>query len=262
MTNSCALIESLLTSPLLVGDLPNAARLNLQNLIAPVRSVELNFDQKLGHLFEDAFAILLESSPGFELIEQNLQIRESIHSTVGELDFLIREVDGSLTHLELATKFYLAIKTDNGFVFPGPDARDNYDRKIERMLSHQLTLTQRYKDHLPQAYRNADIVVKQLVYGCLFDHIEQTQPSVPKFSNPVCRRGKWLHHSELADHFSSDSQFDIVPKHLWPVPFELFEKIPLEQWQSSRPVDRCLMLRINGNSCPYFIAPDGYPEQS
>jgi len=265
VTTSDAIFQALLVSPLLVGDLPNAARFGRRGLVAPAVPVELNFDQKLGHLYEDALATVLVSSPGIELLEQNLQIQENVHSTVGELDFLIRDADGTLTHLELATKFYLAVKTEHGIAFPGPDARDNYDRKIGRLLSHQLTLTERHKAHLPLAYRDADIMVKQLIYGCLFDHIREAQPrqlSFPEFSNPECRRGRWLHHAELADHFSNDSQFDLIPKHLWPVPIEFLEKIPLEKWQPNMFVDRCVMLRINGHACPYFVAPDEYPKQS
>lgn len=265
MTTSDAIFQSLLVSPLLVGDLPNAARFGRHGLGAPAVPVELNFDQKLGHLYEDALATVLLSSPNIELLEQNLQIQENIHSTVGELDFLIRDANGTLTHLELATKFYLAVKTEHGIAFPGPDARDNYDRKIQRLLSHQLTLTERHKANLPPEYRDADIMVKQLIYGCLFDHISEAQLrqlSFPKFSNPECRRGKWLHLAELADHFSNDSQFDLIPKHLWPVPIEFLEKIPLEKWQPDMFVDRCVMLRINEHACPYFVAPDAYPKQS
>ena len=273
VTPSDAIFQSLLVSPLLVGDLPNAAQFGRRDLVAPTASagsVELNFDQKLGHLYEDALAIVLASSPDIEVVEQNLQIQENIHSTVGELDFLIRDANGTLTHLELATKFYLAVKTEHGIAFPGPDARDNYDRKIQRLLSHQLTLTQRHKANLPTAYQNADIMVKQLIYGCLFDHIgdhisdhtSAAKLSVPEFSNPQCRRGKWLHHAELAEHFSNDSQFYLIPKHLWPVPIEFLEKIPLEKWQPDMFVDRCVMLRVIGHAGPYFVAPDEYPKQS
>lgn len=262
MTISEAIVQSLLVSPLLVGDLPNARQFSRNGLVASAVPVKLDFDQKLGHLYEDALASVFASSPDIEIVEQNLQIQENIHSTVGELDFLIRDASGTLTHLELATKFYLAVKTEHGIAFPGPDARDNYDRKLQRLLSHQLTLTKRHQANLPLAYRDADIRVKQLVYGCLFDHISETKLSAPKFSNPDCRRGKWLRHAELAEHFSNDSQFYLVPKHLWPVPIKFLEKIPLERWQPNTFVDRCIMLHVSGHTCPYFVAPDEYPKQT
>ena len=259
--SSQALIRSLVDSQLLVSDLPQASQFDRRCLIVPDQPVELNFDQKLGHLYEDALALVITSSPGVELVEQNLQIRTDIHTTVGELDFLIRS-GGALTHLELATKFYLALETEDGFVFPGPDARDNYDRKIKRLLSHQLTLVERYKSYLPLAYRDETIEVKQLIYGCLFDHVSQTKQSSSQFCNPNCRRGKWLRHGEMADHFSTDDEFHLIPKHLWPVSIELLENIPLERWQLYDPVKRCKMLRVKGNSIPLFVTPNEYPNQN
>ena len=108
MTPSNALVQSLLVSPLLVGDLPSADRFDRALLRSAGFIGELDFDQKLGHLYEDALASVLVSSPHVDLVEKNLQLQQGKHSTVGELDFLIRAADGLLIHLELATKFYLA----------------------------------------------------------------------------------------------------------------------------------------------------------
>jgi hypothetical protein len=256
------LIRSLLDSPLLVGDLPMAAQFDRRGLSASTDIIELNFDQKLGHIYEDALASLLTSSSDIELVERNLQIRTDIHTTVGELDFLIRRSGGTLTHVELATKFYLAIETEDGFAYPGPDARDNYQNKIERLLSHQLTLIERYKSDLPAAYRDETIDVKQLIYGCLFDHIGQTKRGSPPFCSPTCRRGKWLRHGEVPDHFPANSQFNLIPKYFWPVPTERLTNIKLERWYSSEPFERCVMICVEGDSLPYFVTPNEYPNQS
>ena len=263
MTPADALVQSLLISPLLVGDLPNAARFDRALLDAPGLVVgELNFDQKLGHLYEDAMASLLVSSPRVELVEKNLQLQRGKHSTVGELDFLIRAADGLLIHLELATKFYLAVKLGDEVSYPGPDSRDNYDRKIDRLLSHQLTLVKRYKDCLPLEYRDSDIVVRQLIYGCLFDHVSEADLSRPRFCNRDCRRGKWLHRSELAEWFSGETVFEFVPKSLWPVPFNLLEGLALERWDPAAPVERCQMIRVAGQDGAFFVAPDEFPKQT
>ena len=263
MTPADALVQSLLVSPLLVGDLPNAARFDRALLDAPGLVVgELNFDQKLGHLYEDAMASLLVSSPRVELVEKNLQLQRGKHSTVGELDFLIRAADGLLIHLELATKFYLAVKLGDEVSYPGPDSRDNYDRKIDRLLSHQLTLVKRYKDCLPLEYRDSDIVVRQLIYGCLFDHVREADLSRPRFCNRDCRRGKWLHRSELAEWFSGETVFEFVPKSLWPVPFNLLEGLALERWDPAAPVERCQMIRVAGQDGAFFVAPDEFPKQT
>ena len=263
MTPADAIVQSLLVSPPLVGDLPNAARFDRALLDAPGLVVgELNFDQKLGHLYEDAMASLLVSSPRVELVEKNLQLQRGKHSTVGELDFLIRAADGLLIHLELATKFYLAVKLGDEVSYPGPDSRDNYDRKIDRLLSHQLTLVKRYKDCLPLEYRDSDIVVRQLIYGCLFDHVSEADLSRPRFCNRDCRRGKWLHRSELAEWFSGEAVFEFVPKSLWPVPFNLLEGLALERWDPAAPVERCQMIRVAGQDGAFFVAPDEFPKQT
>jgi len=97
---------SLLEGPLLVGDLPEARVFSRKNWLPRVPKTALNLEQKLGHLYEDALALVL----GEDLLEQNLQLRKDIHTTVGELDFLLcSKNDGPLIHLELATKFYLAV---------------------------------------------------------------------------------------------------------------------------------------------------------
>ena len=262
MTPADALVQSLLVSPLLVGDLPNAVQFDRALLESPGFVGQLDFDQKLGHLYEDAMASLLDSSQRVELIEKNLQIQQGKHSTVGELDFLIRMPDGLLIHLELATKFYLAIKTDDGIVYPGPDSRDNYDRKIDRLLSHQLTLVERYNDCLPLEYRDSDIAVRQLIYGCMFDHVGQSDLGRPRFCNPECRRGKWLHRCELAEWFSDSTVFELVPKSLWPVPFELLEELALERWDPAAPVERCQMVRVVGQGRTFFVVPDEFPKQT
>ncbi len=257
-----ALVQSLLVAPLLVGDLPKAAVFNRELLDAAETKVQLDFNQKLGHLYEDALASLLTSSPSIELVEKNLQVQKDKHSTVGELDFLIRMPDGSLNHLELATKFYLAVGTDDGFAYPGPDSRDNYDRKIDRLLSHQLTLVERYKDCLPVGYRDAEIVVTQLIYGCLFEHVGQVESSTPQFCNPQCRRGKWLRYSEVAEWFSEGAVLELVPKCLWPVPFELLDEVMLERWNPTVSIERCQMIRADNQVTAYFVAPDEFPKQT
>lgn len=256
-----ALLRSLLESPLLIDELPEAPSLSRSHLALPNPIPALNLNQKLGHLYEDTLAILLRESTTLDLLEKNLQIRKDIHATVGELDFLLREKStGNLIHLELATKFYLAVDTPDGLTLPGPDARDNYHRKLTRLRNHQLTLPSRFQDHLPETYRNEAIETKQLIYGCLFDHIHAGQLANPEFISPTCRRGRWLHQHELSSYFPKEAQFHLIPKHLWPVPFNLLTDIPLESWQPNEPIDRCLLIHAGDDPTPYFTAPDSYPK--
>jgi hypothetical protein len=277
-----ALFQSLVKGPLLVGDLPEAATFPHRDLSisATVDRTELNLQQKLGHLYESALGILLEASPQFDLLARNLQIQKDAHTTVGELDFLLRDLgnDGQLIHLELATKFYLAVHTGEGLTLPGPDARDNYFRKIRHLREHQLILAEKHRAALPERFRDEPIVVRQLIYGCVFDPSrldDQVRPCVPpvplddpplafpEFLNPHCRRGRWLSIDRCSEYFPPDTEFRIIPKSLWPVPLEFLEDIPLERWtpQSPTQVERCVMVRVNDDPVPCFIAPSGYPQQ-
>jgi len=253
-----ALFQSLIDGPLLIGDLPEASSFPYRDLCLPAEFSELNPNQKLGHLYEDALAALLEASSGVEILAQNLQLQRNIHDTVGELDFLLRDLSsGELIHLELATKFYLAV----GDELPGPDARDNYARKLARLRSHQLPLAMNYREFLPAKFREGAMVTRQLIYGCLFDHLESAAVAEPEFLNPGCRRGKWLRVDERATHFPPETKYEIIPKRLWPVPLALLKGVTLEKWSPSEEIERCLMLRIDGGSAPHFITPRGYPKR-
>jgi len=269
---SKALFQSLIEGPLLLGDLPEATAFPCHSLTPPEEAITLNLQQKLGHLYEDALAVMLESAPRYDLLAQGLQIRQEAGRTLGELDFLVRDlVTDRLIHLELAVKFYLAVKTESGdaeseILLPGPDARDNYFRKLEKMQSHQLVLVEKHRHLLPEKFQEEEIIVQQLVYGCIFNHVNATSSRDPveaEFLNPKGRRGKWLHAEQCAEYLGKNTQLEIIPKPLWPVPLEIMEGIELEKWKPDEEIDRCVMVRIAaGNeteNLPYFIAPNGYP---
>jgi len=256
-----ALLQSLIEGPLLLKDLPEAETFSHGALTLPETQPSLIFEQKLGHLYEDALATLLESSAQYDLITKSLQIRGNSGLTLGELDFLVKDTQlDSLVHLELAVKFYLAIESDDHFLLPGPDARDNYFKKLEKMRSHQLPLTQKHAHLLPEQFQHKKITTQQLVYGCIFDHINAKKSVTAEFLHPLGRRGKWLRMQECPHYFRSATSFQIIPKILWPVPFHLMEHIELEPWQPTADITRCQMIKTNTSNYPYFITPNNYPE--
>ena len=257
---SKALFQSLIEGPLLLDDLPEATAFPSDSLVAPKEATPLNLEQKLGYLYEDALAVILESTPRYDPLERGIQIRREAGHTLGELDFLVRDLtSGRLIHLELAVKFYLAVETESGFLLPGPDARDNYFRKLDKLRSHQLILVDKFRDLLPEKFRDEEIVAQQLVQGCIFNHVNASRPVEAKFLNPKGRRGKWLHAEECADYFGENALLEIVPKALWPVPLEIMEGVQLEKWKVDDGMDRCVMVRSDVENLPYFIAPNGYP---
>lgn len=257
------ILRTLAGGTTLVGDLPEAAVFDREGLTLPVSAASLAMDQKLGHLYEDGLAFLLDSSSRYERLARNVQIHDANGRTVGECDFLFRDLQcGHIVHLELAVKFYLAVRTDAGLTFPGPDARDHYFRKIQRLRERQLTLAMDHQSVLPAACQREQLVVKQLILGCLFDSVDADEQAVPRFSAPALRRGRWVSIDRLADCFSTDTRFEVIPKPLWAVPLEWMESVAFEPWAPTPNLDRCVMLRVPGAFTPYFVTPARYPDHA
>jgi hypothetical protein len=265
---SKALFQSLIEQPPLLADLPEATTFPCKSLVFPKEICTLNLQQKLGHLYEDALAVLLESTPQYDVLAQGLPIRQDAGHTLGELDYLLRDlVSGRTIHLELAVKFYLAVETESGLRLPGPDARDHYFRKLEKMRSHQLILVDKFRDLLPDEFRDKEVDVQQLVHGCIFNHVRAARPVQAEFLNPNGRRGKWLHAEECVGYFGKHPSLEVIPKPLWPVSMQAMAGMELEEWQVDEDIDRCVMVRRSGGADdeddteggPYFIAPNGYP---
>ena len=247
----------------LISTLPEAPVFLREHLAIPSQDImdSLPLDQKLGHLYEDAFEVILKTSERYETLEKGLQIQSNKHHTLGEIDYLFRDLlSGQLIHLELAIKFYLSIDTKQKILLPGPDARDNYYKKLEHLRNHQLKLTRNYRKHLPEAYQGESIIVKQLTIGRIFDHITSNVYAFPEFLNPSASRGQWLHQKEFSNQFPDNPKIQIIPKYLWPAPISQLPQalLPLN---IQDPLMRCTMVKIEGKDQPYFIAPDNYPEQ-
>lgn len=108
-------------------------------------------DRRLGRYYEQLWHALLQLAPDVRLIASNVPLREDRRS-IGELDMVIETAEGAVAHVELAIKFYLGrpelvpagISPSPKSAWWGPDPRDNLQRKVDRLIHHQLTLPQRY----------------------------------------------------------------------------------------------------------------------
>ncbi|MFQ3240660.1 MAG: hypothetical protein ACI9A1_000286 [Lentimonas sp.] len=266
ITETKALLDSLQAAPLLVGDLAEAAVLDRAFLGGCVaEGVELNFKQKLGHLYEDALECLLEASERLDLLASHVQVVNEAGITLGELDFVLYDrLQQKHVHLELAVKFYLATQTSEGWIYPGPDPRDNWQRKLDRMRSHQLLLSQR-----PEARRllkdrlNIDVVeVRQLIYGRLFSPLISAGSPLPDAIAPDAQRGRWLYVREWQSWFSEVSEVCLVPKSLWPVVLTSDLKSELRRVGAvellSLAEERCTMFVLPDSVEPFFLVPNDW----
>ncbi len=263
---SLAIYQYLASSQLLAGELPEAASWNRSQLAAvSLASLpELNFQQKLGHLYEDALYHLMQAAD-VQVVARNLQIQSDRHHTIGELDFLIADGE-QMVHLELACKFYLAVVDPAGnTTFPGPNARDNLQIKLTRMREHQLVLSKNPATlkTLQARWPDASLTTRQLIYGYLFDHIHSSQLAGADFIHDSCPRGKWLYQDEFLQLENADQQMYQLPKPLWPVDVtaELLELLEPIQPAAITSLDRACMIYNPLENQRYFVMPNSWPAE-
>lgn len=263
---SKALWRSLVEGPLLVGDLPEA-KVWEADLEAPLAGDPLNFEQKLGHLYEDAMERLIRKSDEWELLARNVQVSGADGRTLGEFDFLLRDVrSGAAVHLELAVKFYLAYVDAAGVErFPGPDPRDNWLVKLDRMRTRQLKLweSEAGRRLLSERFGIERMVVRQRVYGIIFDHISVSEPSDPPSISPTARRARWLYVMDWDRYFLDLRRVVIVPKYLWPVRLDgeilrRMEEVDVSELKR-RAGQRCTLFWNEAEQAAVFLVPDGWP---
>lgn len=258
-----SILHSLLKEPTMLGNLPESATFSFTRPRATPLP-PLQFNQKLGHLYEEAFAFLLQHDPQYKTLHQNYQLFTEKKQTLGEIDFLLWDLlNQTYIHLEIAVKFYLIHPSKEGYSYPGPDATDNYHRKLQRMRTHQLTLTQQpqVQHHLQTLSQGQTIHVQHRVQGILFDHVDAIETPQPSYLNPLCKRRTWLHCHQMKP---SKQHYRIVPKPLWlcPISPEIFQTLIEVNQQEllSLSQQRCTMFLNTSRETPQFLVPDTWPK--
>ena len=259
------LLHSIRSAPLFVGDLEQALVFDRRLFDSNRCEAELCHEQKLGHLYEDAVAVLLQASSSVDLLARNLQVVDESGRTLGEFDYLLFDkLRYQYVHLELAVKFYLAVETPDGWQFPGPDPRDHWQRKLDRMRTHQFTLS-----HGPDArslllknYGADAVQVRQLIYGCIYHPISSTRRPLPEAVNPQCRKGRWLYVSEWEEYLADIDSVQMIPKPMWPVEVNdalrgSLEVVSVDTLKSVA-TERCVLFVQEGSDEPVFLVPDNW----
>lgn len=100
-------------------------------------------DYRLGNYFENLVAYWFEINPDFHLLERNLVVTSTEKKTLGEFDLIIDDLrNHQTTHLEVAVKFYLEVKAGHRTYWFGPNTMDRLDIKLDRILNHQVILSE------------------------------------------------------------------------------------------------------------------------
>jgi len=104
---------------------------------------DLPTNLRLGHLAERVVSELINKSNNYEVVYENVQLNVG-KRTIGEIDFIIRHEDTlTITHLELAYKFYLydpAISSDPIKNWIGPNRNDSLSEKLKKLKEKQFPL--------------------------------------------------------------------------------------------------------------------------
>ena len=177
-------------------------------------SVDAHHRYRVGRYFEDLVHFYVKSVRGFEVVERGLQIQED-GRTIGELDFLYRDHDGTLCHCETAVKFFLhtADSNDSGSHFIGPNSADNFERKTRRLFEHQLPLSE---NRFPEVARR-----EAFVKGQIFYHLHQPAPTeLPAVLARGHLTGSWIRESELdlLEVSGGETRYRVARKPHWLAP--------------------------------------------
>ena len=92
---------------------------------------------RLGFLYQHLCEQVITASPNYSIKHDEIQINVE-GRTLGAIDFILEEESSQkLEHWEVAIKFYL-LHEQTWF---GPNSHDQLDKKLDRMLSHQLEMS-------------------------------------------------------------------------------------------------------------------------
>ncbi|MBT8448293.1 MAG: DUF1853 family protein [Gammaproteobacteria bacterium] len=102
---------------------------------------QISSTNRLGLYFEQLCRFQFEQHPEVNIVSANQQIIHEKH-TIGEFDLIIEHLKTRI-HFELAVKFYLQIGPgDQLSHWVGPNLKDRFDNKYERLVNHQLKLSE------------------------------------------------------------------------------------------------------------------------
>ncbi|WP_375753161.1 DUF1853 family protein [Vibrio sp. HN007] len=158
------------------------------------KMAEYTGSPRLGFVYQELCKRLFEQHSEFELIADEVQIRDG-KETLGAIDFLLQRNE-VVEHWEVALKFYLL----KGGYWYGPDSRDRLDIKLARMLNHQLKITETYafKSMFPDV---ALTIPKLLIQGRLYHNPFNHEP-IPDFClnhrlNNAVLTGFWCYQHQV-----------------------------------------------------------------
>ena len=167
----------------------------------------------MGKYFEQLVLFILDKDPRYKVFLANHQIMDD-KRTIGELDIILKDLEtGSIEHWELCLKFYLQSKpsTDQQLML-GPGAKDNMDRKVRKLIEHQMKLSEH--PSIKYLVGTENIKSKLFMKGQLFYHLGK-QKTVAVDTNSFHDYGSWCYISEVNEMLDASLKWITLSKPDW-----------------------------------------------
>ena len=174
---------------------------------------------RLGRRAERLMAFFLLHGPTHRLVAANIPLRRAApqgdRTTLGEIDFLLRDAQGRGWHWELAVKFFLCTVSGaqaRASDFVGPDGAETFDTKLRKLFDRQLR-------HAPPAPWDADTwTPAACARGRLFYRWGEPVPRVAGL-HPQHLQGRWIERSRLLELPDAQApSWQVVPRNDWMCP--------------------------------------------
>ena len=217
-------LRSLLQAPPLWDNPQKApfALFDTSGLVTNIGATD-NPDGKIifGKYMEKLLSAAIQASSRYELLAENLQIKDAEERTVGEVDFLLYDHQTQRAiHLELACKFYLfdagLASEDSYSGFIGPNRNDLLSDKIHKLRDKQFPLLYRPEavSALKQLNLDSGDFEQQLYFPAQLYLPEGVKPEAFPLHNRNCFVGRhltfneWLQNANPQHSFISPSKKD------------------------------------------------------
>jgi uncharacterized protein len=170
---------------------------------------------RLGRYAEHLIEFYLRFGPLERLVAANLQIRAAAlamqrkdFTTLGEVDFLLRDTSDKPFHWELAVKYFVCRDIAKPRVddLVGPDSAETFDQKIDKVMGKQLVQTP------PSPYDQTLWQPQAFTRGWMFYRRGKDIPVIPELAENHLK-GFWVEHKDITDLESGD--YYILPRARW-----------------------------------------------
>ncbi|NRF15698.1 DUF1853 family protein [Vibrio coralliilyticus] len=223
---------------------------SLQTLpVHPLSDPNYHGNPRLGFLYQHLCTELLVNSGRYSVELEEVQIHRENGQTLGAIDLILKnESSNQLEHWEVAIKFYLLHQG----IWYGPNAHDQLDKKLDRMLSHQLKMSS--STQFSSKYPELDNLTEHLLLqGRLYINPFSTEPI------PTHCLGYEIDTTQISGLWCYESQWELIDEPLYQLdkPFWATGRQDFEQ-PITKPDGRFVHAQTEQGQF-WFVVPDHWP---